>query len=242
MRGARRPRTDFFLRAESYFNLASEIEALDLEPGGGPPIIANYGGRSLHEQSHGQSFLALLVHRFGPDGLYILDEPEAALSPQGQLALLARMHELVAEGCQFMIATHSPILLSFPDARIYQLSEDGIASVSYDDTETVRCTDPSSPRLTRSLHYLEPGRRGGLTARRSGATADRDSGRCKRTAGRSIGAWCCDAWSRCSRGSPSACCRPVPRQQAAVALGWLAIGPLPGESGAWRDVLRRWPC
>ena len=97
VRGARRPKVDFFLRAESYFNVASEIEALDREPGGGPPIISYYGGVSLHEQSHGQSFIALLVHRFGPDGLYILDEPEAALSPQGQLALLARMHELVAE-------------------------------------------------------------------------------------------------------------------------------------------------
>jgi predicted ATPase len=137
VRGARRPKVDFFLRAESYFNVASEIEALDREPGGGPPIISYYGGVSLHEQSHGQSFIALLVHRFGPDGLYILDEPEAALSPQGQLALLARMHELVAEGCQFVIATHSPILLSFPGARIYELSDGGIASVEYDDTETV---------------------------------------------------------------------------------------------------------
>jgi predicted ATPase len=136
-RGARRPRTDFFLRAESYFNVASEIEVLDREPGPGPPIISSFGGISLHEQSHGQSFIALLNHRFGPNGLYILDEPEAALSPQGQLAMLARMHDLVGEGCQFVIATHSPILLSFPDARIYELSESGIASVGYDDTETV---------------------------------------------------------------------------------------------------------
>jgi predicted ATPase len=136
-RGARRPRTDFFLRAESYFNVASEIEALDRAPGFGPPIIDSYGGVSLHEQSHGQSFIALLTHRFGPDGLYILDEPEAALSPQGQLAMLARMHELVAAGSQLVIATHSPILLSFPGARIYELSETGIAPVAYDDTETV---------------------------------------------------------------------------------------------------------
>jgi predicted ATPase len=135
-RGARQPRTEFFLRAESYFNVASEIERLD-RGGGGPPIIDSYGGVSLHEQSHGQSFIALLKHRFGPDGLYILDEPEAALSPQGQLAMLARMHDLVSEGCQLVIATHSPILLSFPEARIYELSESGIAQVSYDETETV---------------------------------------------------------------------------------------------------------
>lgn len=137
IRGARRPRTDFFLRAESFFNLASEIEALDNEPGGGPPIIDSYGGLSLHEQSHGQSFLALLSQRFGADGLYLLDEPESALSPQGQLAMLLRLHALVAQHSQFVIATHSPILLSFPHARIYELSEHGITALPYDATETV---------------------------------------------------------------------------------------------------------
>jgi predicted ATPase len=136
-RGARQPRTDFFLRAESYFNVASEIEEIDRQPGGGPPVIASYGGVSLHEQSHGQSFMALLNHRLGPDGLYLFDEPEAALSPQGQLAMLAHMHDLVADGCQLVIATHSPILLSFPGALIYELSEHGIAAVAYDETETV---------------------------------------------------------------------------------------------------------
>jgi predicted ATPase len=136
-RGTRTPRTEYFLRAESYFNVATNIEELDREPSFGPRIIDSYGGVSLHEQSHGQSFLALLNHRFGPDGLYLLDEPEAALSPQGQLAMLARMHDLVADGCQFLIATHSPILLSFPGARIYELSETGIAQVPYDETETV---------------------------------------------------------------------------------------------------------
>jgi predicted ATPase len=130
VRGARHPRSDFFLRAEAFFNIASELESLD-------PVMRDYGKASLHEQSHGQSFLSLLVHRFGPNGLYLLDEPEAALSPQGQLAMLAHMHALVSEGCQFVIATHSPILLSFPDARIYELSEDGIATVDYDDSETV---------------------------------------------------------------------------------------------------------
>jgi predicted ATPase len=128
-RGARRPKTDFLLRAESYFNVASEVEALG--------VLDSYGGVSLHEQSHGESFLALLIHRFGPDGLYLLDEPEAALSPQGQLAMLARMYELTGQGCQFIIATHSPILLSFPGALIYELSDEGISRVSFDETETV---------------------------------------------------------------------------------------------------------
>jgi predicted ATPase len=93
-RGVTRPRDGFFLRAESYFNVATEIERLD-EGGGGPPIINSFGGRSLHEQSHGESFLALAEHRFRDGGLYILDEPEAALSPTRQLTFLAIMHRLV---------------------------------------------------------------------------------------------------------------------------------------------------
>ena len=154
VRGTRHPKTDFFLRAESFFNLASDIEALDSEPGGGRRIIDSYGGRSLHEQSHGQSFLSLLVERFGPNGLYLLDEPESALSPQGQLAMLRRLYELVAEGSQFVIATHSPILLSFPQARIYELSEHGIATVSYDDTETVQLYRAFLGDPDAFLHYL----------------------------------------------------------------------------------------
>src|SRR6478736_8747186 len=93
VRRGKRPRTAFFLRAESYFNVATNIEDLDRESGGG--IIDYYGGRSLHEQSHGESFLALLQHRFGSHGLYLLDEPEAALSPRRQLAVLARIHRLI---------------------------------------------------------------------------------------------------------------------------------------------------
>ncbi|MDQ3300038.1 MAG: AAA family ATPase [Myxococcota bacterium] len=134
-RGLRRPRTDFFLRAESYFNVATEIERLDAEPLGGDPIIDAYGGVSLHEQSHGESFMALVKHRFGPNGFYILDEPESALSPQRQLSLLAILHRLVSANCQFIIATHSPILMAYPDASIFHLSSDGIRSVAYEDTE-----------------------------------------------------------------------------------------------------------
>ena len=100
-KGVRRPKDGFFLRAESFFNVATEIERLDSEPGGGR-IISSYGGRSLHEQSHGEAFLALVTNRFRGDGLYILDEPEAALSPQRQLAVLSRIHDLVDEGSQFI--------------------------------------------------------------------------------------------------------------------------------------------
>ena len=139
-RGLSRPRTGFFLRAESFFNLATEIEHLDAVPAPGPPIIASYGGKSLHEQSHGESFLALLKHRFGPSGLYILDEPEAALSPSRQLALLVRMHELVEQGSQFLIATHAPLVLAYPGATIYQLDDQGIRPVEYDQTEHVQLT------------------------------------------------------------------------------------------------------
>ena len=155
VRSTRKPRDGFFLRAESYFNVATEIERLDNEPAGGPPIIGAYGGVSLHEQSHGESFLALALHRFRGDGLYILDEPEAALSPQRQLALLAIIHDLVQRSSsQFVIATHSPILMAYPEAMIYCMSSDGISPIAYRDTEHYRITRDflSSPeRFFKSL-------------------------------------------------------------------------------------------
>ncbi|MEB0140645.1 MULTISPECIES: AAA family ATPase [unclassified Undibacterium] len=133
-KGWRRPRDGFFLRAESFFNVATAIEELDAGPGGAG-LSAAYGGRSLHEQSHGESFLALLTERFRGQGLYLLDEPEAALSPQRQLAVLSRMHDLIADQSQFIIATHSPILLAYPGALILQCSENGIEPVAYEETE-----------------------------------------------------------------------------------------------------------
>lgn len=139
-RGPRRPKTGFFLRAESFYNLATEIERLDATPGLGPPIIDSYGGRSLHEQSHGESFLALLKHRFSENGLYILDEPEAALSASRQLSLLRRIHDLVEDGSQFLIATHAPIVLAYPNARIYRLDNAGIAAIGYEEAEQVTLT------------------------------------------------------------------------------------------------------
>ena len=139
-KGIRRPKDGFFLRAESFFNLATEIEHLDNAPAFGPPIIDSYGGRSLHEQSHGESFFALLMNRFGGKGLYILDEPEAALSPSRQMAMISRMHDLIQEDSQFVIATHSPILMAYPDAQIFVLSEDGIKKVRYTETDHFRVT------------------------------------------------------------------------------------------------------
>ena len=141
VRGHRRPRDGFFLRAESYFNVGTEIERLDEEPLGGFRIIDGFGGVSLHEQSHGESFLALATHRFRGQGLYILDEPEAALSPQRQLTLLSIINEHVEDrSSQFVIATHSPILMAYPNARIYRLGSNGIEQVAYEDTEHYRIT------------------------------------------------------------------------------------------------------
>lgn len=158
-KGYKRPRDGFFLRAESFFNVATEIENLDLEPAFAPPVIDSYGGRSLHEQSHGESFMALLMNRFGGQGLYLLDEPEAALSPQRQLAALARIHQLAQDRSQFIIATHSPIILAYPDAWIYQFTSQGIQRVDYKDTEHYRVTHAflSNPEgMLRDLFEAKP--------------------------------------------------------------------------------------
>lgn len=141
----RRPKDGFFLRAESFFNVATEIERLDEDPDDGPtiippPVIDSYGSQSLHEQSHGESFFSLLMNRFGGKGLYILDEPEAALSPTRQMAMISRMHDLVQDNSQFIIATHSPILMAYPHAQIFVLSQEGIQKVHYTETEHFRIT------------------------------------------------------------------------------------------------------
>jgi predicted ATPase len=138
VRGARRPRTDFFLRAESFFTAATYLE--DIREETNEDALKPYGVSSLHEKSHGESFLALVVNRFGPDGFYLLDEPEAALSTQNCLTLLRRVHELVSEGSQFVIATHSPIVLAYPEAKILSCSEAGIETVAYEEAEPVRLT------------------------------------------------------------------------------------------------------
>lgn len=153
-KGYKRPRDGFFLRAESFFNVATNIEQLDAEPATSPRLIDSYGGVSLHEQSHGESFMALMMNRFGGQGLFLLDEPEAALSPQRQLAALARLHDLVNDGSQFFIATHSPILMAYPDAWIYRFDSNGVQRVTYEETEHFQVMqafmrDPQ--RMLRSL-------------------------------------------------------------------------------------------
>ncbi|MEE9342202.1 MAG: AAA family ATPase [Gammaproteobacteria bacterium] len=148
----RRPKDGFFLRAESYFNVATNIEQLDEDPYGGPPIINSYGGKSLHHQSHGESFFALMTHRFGGNGLYILDEPEAALSPTRQMAMLTQMHQLINRNSQFIIATHSPIILAYPNADIYELTEKKIYKSKYEDIEHYSITKDF---LSNYKHFLD---------------------------------------------------------------------------------------
>lgn len=135
VRGFRSPRDGFFLRAESMYNVASNIDELDADPWGGPKIIGAFGGVSLHHQSHGESFLSVVENRFHGNGIYILDEPEAALSPARLLRLLCNMNELVKRNSQFIIATHSPMLMAFPGSEVLELNEDGIRGISYKETE-----------------------------------------------------------------------------------------------------------
>jgi predicted ATPase len=152
VRGVRRERDGFFLRAESLYNVASEIEALEADA---PGLLDAYGGVSLHARSHGEAFIALATHRFRDQGLYLLDEPEAALSPQRQLALLALIHDHAARrGSQFIIATHSPILMAYPDATIYQLGDEGIAPIAYEDTAHFQLTRDFLANPARYIRHL----------------------------------------------------------------------------------------
>ena len=145
IRSPQRLQDGFFLRAESFFTTASYLDSV-----GG----RRYGGASLHEQSHGESFFALFENRFVGDGLYILDEPEAALSPSRQLSFLAKMHELVLARSQLIIATHSPIILGYPNAWIYQVSEHGVDRVEYEDTDHYQVTRNFLTRREMMLDVL----------------------------------------------------------------------------------------
>lgn len=127
-----KPKTKFFLRAESFYNVASEIIRIS-EEGGGAPLYNSYGG-NLHECSHGEAFIKLVQNRFMSNGLYILDEPEAALSPQRQMSLLCLIDDLVKNGSQFIIATHSPILISYRDGEIFDLNNN-FSKIDYKDTD-----------------------------------------------------------------------------------------------------------
>lgn len=141
-----RPTDGFFLRAESFYNTASYLEENS--------TLLRYGGVSFHEQSHGESFLSLVINRFDGNGLYILDEPEAALSPQRLMSLLVAIDELVKANSQFIIATHSPILMAYPNAEILQFTEYGIDKVSYRETEHYKITKQFIDTPERMIKYL----------------------------------------------------------------------------------------
>jgi len=127
IRGTRKPRDSFFFRAETFYNLATQIDELE--------VGEFYGGKSLHEQSHGEAFFATFMNKFKGNGLYILDEPEAALSPMRQMAMISRMYDLAKQNSQFIIATHSPIIMGYPGAMILQISNNGIEVIEYEKTE-----------------------------------------------------------------------------------------------------------
>jgi predicted ATPase len=145
VRSTKRALDGYFLRAESHFTLSTEVEQLG---------VPGYGAAPLHEQSHGESFFAVLDHRFRGRGLYILDEPEAALSPSRQLSFLARMHQLIGQKSQFIIATHSPINLGYPDAWIYQTGSGGLERVAYEDTDHFQVTRNFLNHREASLNTL----------------------------------------------------------------------------------------
>jgi predicted ATPase len=153
-KGVKRHKDGFFLRAESFYNVATNIDQMDSEPSFGAPVILSYGGVSFHKQSHGESFMALVENRFKGNGLYILDEPEAALSPSRLLQLMCHMDELVKRNAQFIISTHSPILMAFPSAEVFELSAQGIHSVPYQETEHFRVAKQFINAPEKMLNYL----------------------------------------------------------------------------------------
>lgn len=153
VRGGNRPRDGYFFRAETFYNVATNIEEMDRE-GYGQKIIDSYGGKSLHEQSHGEAFFAAFMERFSGKGLYILDEPEAALSPIRQLSMLARIDELVEEGSQFIISTHAPLLMAYPDAKILQLDLAGVEEIRLEETQHYSIMKQFFEDRGRLLHHL----------------------------------------------------------------------------------------
>ena len=146
----------YFFRAESFFNIANYLDVIAKEGGDGPEkTFAPYGGKSLHEQSHGESFMAFFKNRLGNEGFFILDEPEAALSPQRQLSLMIIMHEMCKNpDAQFIIATHSPILLAYPNATIYSCDADVLTNIAYTDTLHYQITKQFLDNPEKYLHYL----------------------------------------------------------------------------------------
>ncbi|HTD04203.1 AAA family ATPase [Undibacterium sp.] len=144
-----RPRDSYFLRAESFFNVASYMDEVG--------YLENYGNKSLHARSHGESFMAILLNQLKGQGLYLFDEPEAALSPNRQLAALRIIHQLVEDDSQLIIATHSPILLAYPNAKIFQFDGSGICEVKFEDTEHYAVTRDFLNHYPRRLEQLLEG-------------------------------------------------------------------------------------
>ncbi len=151
VKGIHLPKDVFFLRAESFYNVSSEIDVLNEIDG---VLLRSYGGKLLHRYSHGESFLTLVKERFGGEGIYLLDEPESTLSPTGQFALISAINRLVKKSAQLLIATHSPILLSFPGAAIYQFSEQGIEQREYEYTDHYQLTKRFLENPKRMLDIL----------------------------------------------------------------------------------------
>jgi predicted ATPase len=146
VRGFRQPSDGYFLRAESFYNVATYMDEVG--------YLGGYGGKSLHARSHGEAFMTLLTHKFKGKGLYLLDEPEAALSPSRQMAALRLIREIVADTSQFIIATHSPILLAYPGAKILHFDGSGILEVAYEDTEHYAITRDFLNHYPRRLEQL----------------------------------------------------------------------------------------
>lgn len=140
------PKDGFFLRAESFYNTASYLDENS--------TLKRYGGVSFHAQSHGEAFLSLVTNRFEGKGLYIMDEPEAALSPQRMLSLLVLIDDLVKRDSQFIIATHSPIIMAYPNADIIQFSDRGMERVNYKETDHYRITKQFMDDPERMIKYL----------------------------------------------------------------------------------------
>lgn len=147
-KGIIRPKDHFFLRAESFYNVATEVDNLGLNR------TDSYDNKSLHDQSHGESFFTLMTRRLRGNGLYLFDEPEAALSPTRQMSVLTIMHNLIRKDSQFIIVTHSPIILAYPDSTIYLFSEDAITQVDYTQTEHYTVTRDFLDRRERLLEIL----------------------------------------------------------------------------------------
>lgn len=145
VRGVPKPNDGYFLRAESFFNVATFMDEVGYTKG--------YGG-SLHTRSHGESFMAVLTNKLKGDGIYLFDEPEAALSPSRQMAALRAIHQLVEDFSQFVIATHSPILLSYPNAKIIQFDHSGLTEIAYEDTEHYAITRDFLNNYPRRLEQL----------------------------------------------------------------------------------------